>query len=183
MFNSKKVGTSLNYFSLTQFARAALSCLALTFSLNAVAADGSLGQTKYVVFTGDINADGQNDVLMKAMPSLLMVPFDDIDIPLAISPRTPTFALVSTSYGNYTLVVNPDAATVGRAPWVPGSQVISYFGAEGDMSGSMSIRAATGEQASFVVSMLAAGGTLRLSSVVAPAINNPPPGGTLPACD
>lgn len=179
----KVVVTNRSDLLKTRLRQLFFSCGALTASFSAVAAEGSLGTTRYVVSTGDINADGQNDVLMKAVPSLIIVPLDDIDIPLAIPPRTPTFALVSTSYGNYTLVVNPDAATVGRAAWVPGTQVISFFGAEGDMSGSVSIRGSTGEQASFVVSMLAVDGTLRLSSVTPPTVNNPPPGGTVPACD
>lgn len=146
--------------------------------------DGNLGRTRYVLLTGDINNDGQNDVLMKAMPSVVFIPLDDeLSVPITTAPASPSFALVSTAYGAYTLVTNPDAATMARVEWKAGTQQVTFYGAEGEFAGSVAIKAVSGEQASFVVSMAAASGQLQISSITPPAINNAPPGQTLPACD
>lgn len=156
----------------------------VTRPAQAGAYDGSLSRTRYIVLTGDINNDGQNDVLMKAVPTMVMVPMDDdFSFPLVVAPASASFALVSTAYGAYTLVTNPDAATIGRAEWKAGTQQVTFYGAEGDLAGSVSIRAASAEQASFVVSMSASSGQLQISSITPPVLNNSPPNQSLPTCD
>lgn len=146
--------------------------------------DNAMGNTKYIVMSGDINADGQNDVLFKALPKLILIPLDDdLMIPINIAPPSPTFALISTSYGKYTLVVKPDAQTEARVEWRPATQQITYYGAEGAFASSVAIKATASDQASFVVSMSATG-QLQISSITAPAVNStPPPTTTLPSCD
>ncbi|MEJ7804944.1 MAG: hypothetical protein WKG03_03360 [Telluria sp.] len=157
---------------------------ALCLPAHAGTFDGAMGRTAYVVMSGDINGDGQNDVLFKAMPKFVLIPLDDdLSIPIRIAPPSPTFALISTAYGQYTLVVSPDAQTIARTEWKPATQQITYYGAEGAFAASVSIKATSNDQASFVVSMTSTG-QLQISSVTAPVTNNtPPPGTTLPSCD
>jgi hypothetical protein len=58
-----------------------------------------MGNTKYVVMTGDVNNDGQNDVLMKAVPTIVMIPIDDdLNVPIPLPLLSPTFVLLSTGY-------------------------------------------------------------------------------------
>ncbi|MEJ7804926.1 MAG: RHS repeat domain-containing protein [Telluria sp.] len=134
--------------------------------------DGALGRTKYVTMTGDVNNDGQNDVLMKAVPTLILIPLDDdLNVPIQIPAPGPSFVLLSTGYGTYTLLTNPDAAMMNRAEWTAAKQAITYAGPHGEFAASVTITAASPEQASFVVSMAADTGLLRITSVTAPAIN------------
>jgi hypothetical protein len=143
--------------------------------------DGAMGNTNYVVMTGDVNNDGQNDVLMKAIPRLVMIPIDDdLNVPIPLPVLSPTFVLLSTGYGTYTLLTNPDAAMIGSAAWAPASQGVAYAGPNGQFAASVTITAETVEQASFVVSMAADTGLLQITSITAPYVNtvgganNPP---------
>lgn len=135
--------------------------------------DGALGRTRYVQSAGDINGDGLSDVLMKAMPSVLMLPLeDDLNVPVSIAPPSPTFALLSNPYGQYSLVTDPDAGVIANGAWKAGTQTITFSGASGDLAGSVSISAVAANQTSFVVSM-ASSGKLQIANVSLP----------LPTCD
>lgn len=137
--------------------------------------DGAMGRTSYVAMTGDYNGDGQNDVLMKAVPKVVMIPLDDdLVVPISIAPPSPTFALISTAYGNYTLVVSPAADLIGSPSWKPATQQLVYAGANGAIAGAVTITASNGEQASFTVSM-AANGQLQLTSTTPPLVDTTKP--------
>lgn len=127
-------------------------------SRTASAYDGAIQRTTYVVMTGDVNGDGQNDLLFKAQPG-------------AVSPSSPTFTLISSAYGVYALVVNPAAATLNAAAWQPANQQIVYGGPDGTFAGSIKVTAAFSTQASFVVAMAAATGNLFIASTTAPQID------------
>lgn len=134
--------------------------------------DGAMGRTNYVVMTGDVNGDGQNDVLMKAVPKLVMIPIDDdLNVPVPIPVPSPTFALISSSYGVYTLLTNPGTDVLANSAWKTATQQLSYAGAAGAFASSVTITATTGEQASFVVSMAADSGVLQITSTTAPAVD------------
>lgn len=140
--------------------------------------DGALGRTKYITMTGDVNNDGQNDVLMKAVPTLVPIPIDDdLTVPVLIPAPSPSFVLLSTGYGTYTLLTNPDAAMLGRAEWAAAKQTVTYAGPNGEFAASVTISAASPEQASFVVAMAAATGLLQITSITAPAVNTAPGAG------
>jgi hypothetical protein len=163
---------------------AALVLAATAVPASAGTYDGAMGRTNYVVMSADINGDGQNDVLFKALPKFILIPFDDdLVIPIRIAPPSPSFALISTAYGQYTLVANPDAQTLARTEWKPATQQVTYYGAAATFAASVAIRATSNDQASFVISMTMAG-QLQISSITAPVTNNSaPPVVTLPSCD
>jgi YD repeat-containing protein len=134
--------------------------------------DGAMGNTNYVAMTGDVNNDGQNDVLMKAVPKIVMIPIDDdMDVPIPIPAPSPSFVLLSTGYGTYSLLTNPDVEMIGWAGWTAASQEITYAGPNGEFAASVKITAAAPEQASFVVSMAADTGHLQITSTTAPAVD------------
>jgi len=85
---------------------------------SAAAKDG-LVKTSYSIVSGDVNGDGKPDFLIKApAPKLIMLPIDDdLDVPIVIPPPAPTFVLLSTPSGSYSLVSNPDANTTGFSGW------------------------------------------------------------------
>lgn len=171
-----------------------VTCLGVAASLtNLIAApamagtyDDAMGRTNYIVMTGDVNGDGQNDVLFKAVPKFVFIPVDDdLSVPIQLPVPSPSFVLLSTGYGSYTLVAKPDAAMIGNAAWKPASQGVTYAGPSGEFAASVTITAGTVEQASFVVSMAADTGLLQITSTTAPYVdtrggtNNPAPvGGT-----
>lgn len=137
--------------------------------------DNALGRTAYVAMTGDVNGDGQNDVLLKASAKMVMIPLDDdLTIPIRIPAPSPTFALISTGFGGYALVENPNAEILASTAWKPATQQITFAGPAGAFSASVTITAASSEQASFVVSTEADTGQLQLTSTTPAAANSQP---------
>jgi hypothetical protein len=134
--------------------------------------DGALSRTRYVQLTGDVNGDGLNDVLMKAVPTNFMIPLDDLSVPISIAPASPSFVLLSSPYGQYSLVTSPDGTMVANGAWRPGNQPVSFSGPSGDLAGSVTIGAASADQTSFVVSM-GSTGQLQIATLSLP----------LPQCD
>ncbi len=135
--------------------------------------DGAMGRTKYVAMTGDVNGDGHNDVLMKAVPKVILIPLDDdLSVPVPIPVPSPTFALISTGYGTYALTVNPSAVILASTAWTAATQQVTFAGASGTVAASVTITAASTSQASFVVAMAADTGALQLTSTTAPAVDN-----------
>ncbi len=118
--------------------------------------------------TGDINGDGLNDVLMKAIPSVFMIPLDDdLSVPVVQPTPAPSFALLSDRFGNHSLVKNPDGSVVSNAAWKSGTHGLTFSGAAGDLAGTVSIAASSSDQRSFVVT-LGSSGTLQLADISAP---------------
>ncbi|MBD8658426.1 hypothetical protein IFT68_22685 [Oxalobacteraceae sp. CFBP 13730] len=137
--------------------------ISLHFSLlsNAQAAvnEGPLAQTSYEIYTGDVNNDGQLDILLKAMPKLITIPLDDdLNIPLSIPPKAPNFALLSGSGGQFELVTAPNPMLSSTA-WMrdPNYQVSrdSEMG-----SNAIAISSSMPGQSSFVVAMSIQNGLL-----------------------
>ncbi|MES2318074.1 MAG: hypothetical protein V4631_11335 [Pseudomonadota bacterium] len=151
---------------------AAMLCSIIATPAKAGTYDGAMGRSKYVVVTGDVNGDGQNDILFKAAAAkLVMIPLDDdLMVPILIASPSPSFALISTSYGVYSLVLNPGAEIISAAAWQPATQQITYSGVTGSYADSATITAVSNEQASFLVAMML-DGRIQIISTTAPAVN------------
>lgn len=132
----------------------------------------AMKKTQYRVSTGDFNGDGQNDILLVAMPKLMaMIPIDDdLAVPLVGPAPSPSFALLSTSFGKYILEVNPGSATLGSSAWKSAAQQVVITGADGEYADTMTIAAGADYQASFKIGM-SGSGNLVLISTTPPAID------------
>lgn len=172
----RRAGRSALVAAVLLGASAVMPALAGTF-------DDAMRRTTYIVMTGDVNGDGQNDVLFKAVPKIIMIPIDDdLTVPIPIAPPSPSFMLRSTAFGLYTLVT-PNTADLASTTWAPATQQVAFSGPSGGYAGSVTITAVTGTQASFVISMSSAG-QLQIVSTTPPAVNPNPPGQLPPlTCD
>ena len=104
-----------------------------------------LKNTSYKVSVGDVNGDGREDILMKAVPRMLMIPLeDDLTIPIAIPAKTPSFALMSDAYWGYVLVPNPDAQLL-QSNWSAANSGTLQFGVNGQHADTVRIQSASGE--------------------------------------
>ena len=145
--------------------------------------DGAMRSTDYRVFSGDVNGDGREDILVKAHSRLVMLPFDDdLIIPLNIKPRSPSFMLLSSANGSYELVADPDTAQLAFAGWTAANYSLVFGDAQGADAGSVSIKGSAIGQGDFVVAMSAASGQLTLvgAPVIAPGTPSTDPAAETP---
>ncbi len=152
---------------------ASLLCAALSSVATAGSYDGAFSKTKYTVLTADINGDGRDDVMLLASKQFAMIPLDELTIPIAFPAPGPTFILVSNAAGYYTLVPNPDQASIKNPAWRPSSQKLTFTGPYGPYADAMNITAINGSQASFAIAMSTSTGLLELRTMT-------PPSGALP---
>ncbi len=143
----------------------ALIALAMSLAMPAHAASyvGALGKARYSVLSGDVNGDGKPDLLVKAQPTALMIPLDDdLLIPIMVAPTSPTYVLLSSVSGNYTLAA-PSTPMLAYGGWTPANYAVSFSGVAGAYAGSMTLTSALVAQPNFVVSMTADSGQLHLT--------------------
>jgi RHS repeat-associated protein len=98
---------------------AILTALSQLFPHVALAAgsDGSLSTKAFTVYKIDANGDGVDDILLKPLPTIFNVPLDDdMDLPIVVSPKTPTLIFMSGANGQFSLLSNPGTAYTGL-PW------------------------------------------------------------------
>lgn len=106
----------------------------------------------YKSFAADINDDGAPDALLKSNVRMVTIPIDDdLLIPLRLSPKSPTFVLLSNTDGTYSLITNPGDSIVNSEAWNVNSHDLVYGDVLGSGIGSMLIRGRTQGMPSFVV--------------------------------
>jgi RHS repeat-associated protein len=138
-----------------------LTLLLLSLFSNAQAGlnESALVQTSYEIYTGDVNNDGQLDILLKGVPKLITIPLDDdLQIPLSIPPKAPTFALLSGAGGQFELVTTP-SSLFSNLGW---KRDLSYQ-VSGDTeigNNAIAISSSMPGQSSFVVAMSIQNGQL-----------------------
>jgi RHS repeat-associated protein len=135
--------------------------LSLLSNAHAGENNGALVQTSFEIYTGDVNNDGQLDVLLKAKSKSITIPLDDdLNIPLSIPPKAPTFALLSGVGGQFDLVTAPNPL-LSDARW---KRDINYqVSSNGEIGGdAITISSSVLGQRSFVVAMSAQNGQLGL---------------------
>ncbi|SHG73081.1 hypothetical protein [Massilia sp. CF038] len=141
-----------------------ITLLACQIGITAQAASfaNAVSRTRYEVLSGDVNQDGIADILVRARPAIVMLNLDDTQVPLPITPPSPTFVLLSGAGGTFTLVSKPGADITGSGIWQAGTHRVVYGDVLGTGAGALLIKAENSSASSFVVAMAADTGALRL---------------------
>lgn len=136
--------------------------LACSFWLNAQAQGVPqyfdwIRKANYKMFVGDVNSDTYPDILARATPKIVPIPLDDLTIPIVL-PGSPTFVLLSSSGGPYTLTVNPSASIRNNPAWQTAAYSLFFGDILGDGRGGMLIRSNNAGVASFTIATSAGSG-------------------------
>jgi len=89
----------------------------------------ALRRAEYQISLADLNGDGRDDLLLLAKRVIVILPLDDdLLIPLALPPPSPTFILWSQSDGTYTMDSTPASSTITHPAWQLTSDYALVFG-------------------------------------------------------
>lgn len=121
----------------------------------------SMANTPYQVLSADVNGDGQNDYLVRPVPTMAMISIDDdLMFPIPVSRPGPVFLLQSNPSGNFALVASPGASVEKFSEWQSGTHELISGPAPGVPAGAVSIKANAASNPSFVVAQTPATGEL-----------------------
>jgi murein DD-endopeptidase MepM/ murein hydrolase activator NlpD len=115
----------------------ALLALLLLMACAVVNAEGF--DRRYKLYSGDINSDGSTDIYVRWRPEIILIPYDDLSIPIPRGPRGATdFILQQGSQGSFTILSNlspAQATTVRSWPELAATvvRVIEDYNADGFM--------------------------------------------------
>ncbi len=141
------------------FAVAIIFLFGSLFESDALAAtdySNALRKSSYRVFSGDINGDSQDDLLLRANTVIVPVDLDDMSLIVVPSP-SPTFVLLSSADGTYSLRANPAAATLSSAVWKNSPSSLVFGKVQGNGRESMLIKGTSAGAPSFVIAISATG--------------------------
>lgn len=86
---------------------------------------------EYEIFSGDVNNDGNIDLLFLAERRIIIVTFD-ILIPVVIGPKLDTFAVLSDNPDGYYIDLDPAQSLIEHSAWTAGTHNVLL----GDVTGS-----------------------------------------------
>lgn len=135
-----------------------------------------LSQSGYRVLSGDFNQDGYSDLLVKAGRPLMLLPLGKVILPLMLDPENPTFAVLSSGGGPYTIETRPLASLRNDPLWRVGHHHVTYGDVNGDGLEEMLIEVNSPGQQSFLITPLSDSQSLRLHQPIDETVIGSDPG-------
>lgn len=89
--------------------------------------------SRYTVHVGDFNGNGLLDLYLRAMPNLVFVTLDDIQVPIMIPPAVADFVLVQNPSGGFDVIAGltpGEQAMVGQ--WPTAAVDLTFFDHNGN---------------------------------------------------
>jgi RHS repeat-associated protein len=145
-----------------------LGCIAVASGIMTVmpasaAPNGALGRTHYTAMSGDINGDGQEDILLVASPTNIMLNLDDdFQFPLSVPAQAPSFVILSGANGTHSIQASPDTS-VFEYSWQAGNYKVDVVNSQNGTSNTISVTGITAGKESFTVVMSPESNSLSLS--------------------
>jgi hypothetical protein len=106
-------------------------------------------QAAYTVFSGELNGDSQTDFLVVAKRKIVMIPLDDLVIPIPLPPVVPSFVVWSGS----TIGLDPSASLIADPRWTANTHGLIYGDTNGDGTEELLIRALGANGTSMIVAL------------------------------
>lgn len=127
----------------------------------------ALQRAGYVAYSGDLEHDGDVDVLLKAKTRVVLIDLDPA-FPVPLKPTSPTF-LLRASGGTYSLEVDPAAAIVKDPVWSPGAFELTFGNVTGTGAQTLLVRGSNAGATSFLLTPSLSTGQPQLLQVLTPA--------------
>lgn len=136
----------------------------------------ALQQAGYTAYSGDLEHDGDIDVLVKAKSRIALIDFDPI-IPVVLKPSSPTF-LLRASGSVYSLEINPPTNIVRDSLWAAGAFDLMFGDVTGTGARTLLLRSRAADATSFLITPSLSTGQPQLLQTLTPAVLGVDLGGT-----
>jgi hypothetical protein len=108
---------SVRAFAGLQNACAAAIGLLASIPVPAQSPSNDFARSGFAVYSGDFNSDGYIDILAKAKTRIVMIPLDDLVVPVPIASPVVSFVILSDSGGSYTVSTNVSSTMLTSSVW------------------------------------------------------------------